>query len=185
MTPGGDAAPGCKFCAIVAGTLDAEIVYSDDDVVAFLDHRPLFPGHTLVMPRAHVETLRDLPADVIGPFFAVVQRLAVAVQDAYAGAGHVRRREQRGEPERRRTSTCTSCPAARRTACAASSGPARSTPTRPRCRPRARRSARARLRVGPARPLPRPRPFWDEFSTVAVENSAQKREVVGATVVQC
>jgi histidine triad (HIT) family protein len=87
VTPGGDAAPGCKFCAIVAGTLDAEIVYSDDDVVAFLDHRPLFPGHTLVMPRAHIETLRDLPADALGPFFAVVQRLAVAVQDGMQAQG--------------------------------------------------------------------------------------------------
>jgi histidine triad (HIT) family protein len=87
VTPGGDAAPGCKFCAIVAGTLDAEIVYSDDDVVAFLDHRPLFPGHTLVLPRAHLETLRDLPADALGPFFAVVQRLAVAVQDGMRAHG--------------------------------------------------------------------------------------------------
>ncbi|HEX7520639.1 MAG TPA: HIT family protein [Acidimicrobiia bacterium] len=87
MPPGGDAAPGCKFCAIVAGTLDAEIVYSDNDVVAFLDHRPLFPGHTLVMPRAHIETLRDLPADALGPFFAVVQRLAVAVQDGMQAQG--------------------------------------------------------------------------------------------------
>jgi histidine triad (HIT) family protein len=87
VAPGGDTAPGCKFCAIVAGTLDAEIVYSDDDVVAFLDHRPLFPGHTLVLPRAHIETLRDLPADAVGPFFAVVQRLAVAVQDGMQAQG--------------------------------------------------------------------------------------------------
>lgn len=87
MAPGGDTAPGCKFCAIVAGTLDAEIVYTDDDVVAFLDHRPLFPGHTLVVTRAHIETLRDLPADALGPFFTVVQRLAVAVQDGMQAQG--------------------------------------------------------------------------------------------------
>jgi histidine triad (HIT) family protein len=87
VAPGGDTAPGCKFCAIVAGTLDAEIVYTDDDVVAFLDHRPLFPGHTLVVTRAHIETLRDLPADALGPFFTVVQRLAVAVQDGMQAQG--------------------------------------------------------------------------------------------------
>ncbi len=87
MAPGGDTAPGCKFCAIVAGALDAEIVYTDDDVLAFLDHRPLFPGHTLVVTRAHIETLRDLPADALGPFFTVVQRLAVAVQDGMQAQG--------------------------------------------------------------------------------------------------
>ena len=87
MAPGGDTAPGCRFCAIVAGTLDAEIVYTDDDVLAFLDHRPLFPGHTLVVTRAHIETLRDLPAHALGPFFTVVQRLAVAVQDGMQAQG--------------------------------------------------------------------------------------------------
>ena len=58
-----------------------------DATVAFLDHRPLFPGHTLVIPRVHVETLRDLPHVDVGPFFAEVQRLAVAVQDGLDAQG--------------------------------------------------------------------------------------------------
>lgn len=58
-----------------------------DTTVAFLDHRPLLPGHTLVIPRVHIETLRDLlPVDV-GPFFSEVQRIAVAVQDGLDAQG--------------------------------------------------------------------------------------------------
>jgi len=56
-------------------------------VVAFLDHRPLFPGHTLVVPRAHVETLRDLDDPTRDELFAQVQRVAAAVQDATGSAG--------------------------------------------------------------------------------------------------
>lgn len=60
----------------------------DDDVaVAFLDRRPLFPGHVLVIPRHHVETLTDLPADLVGPFFGRVQAVAVAVGDACGAQG--------------------------------------------------------------------------------------------------
>jgi histidine triad (HIT) family protein len=55
--------------------------------MSFLDHRPIFPGHTLVVPRAHVETLRELPDELIGPFFAEVQRLAAAVQDGMSAQG--------------------------------------------------------------------------------------------------
>ena len=58
----------------------AHIVYEDDVVIAFLDHRPVFLGHTLVAPRAHIETLADLPADLLEPFFAPVQRVARAVE---------------------------------------------------------------------------------------------------------
>jgi len=58
----------------------AHIVYQDDVVIAFLDHRPVFLGHTLVAPRAQIETLADLPADLLGPFFAAVQRVARAVE---------------------------------------------------------------------------------------------------------
>ena len=68
------------FCAIAAGEIPAHIVYEDDIAVAFLDHRPVFLGHTLVAPRTHIETLADLPADLIGPFFTVVQRIARAVE---------------------------------------------------------------------------------------------------------
>jgi histidine triad (HIT) family protein len=65
----------------------ATIVDESEATVAFLDHRPLFPGHTLVVPRRHVETLRDLPPELITPFFAEVQRIAVAVQDGLGAQG--------------------------------------------------------------------------------------------------
>ena len=78
---------GCKFCRIIEGELPANFVLDDGDVVAFLDHRPLFPGHTLVLPRDHVETLADLPADRVGPFFRQVQRVDGAVRAAMEAAG--------------------------------------------------------------------------------------------------
>ncbi|WP_445148610.1 HIT family protein [Baekduia sp. Peel2402] len=77
----------CVFCQIIARELPASIVFEDDDHVAFLDVRPLFEGHTLVVPRAHVETLADLPADRIAPFFALVQRLSVAIPQAMEAKG--------------------------------------------------------------------------------------------------
>jgi histidine triad (HIT) family protein len=77
----------CTFCAIVAGDVDAARVYEDDLTVAFLDARPLFPGHTLLVPRAHIETLHDLPAPEVGPFFERTQRLSVAVRDAMEATG--------------------------------------------------------------------------------------------------
>ena len=79
--------PGCKFCQIIAGEIPAHFVLDTDDVVAFLDHRPLFPGHTLVLPREHVETLADLPEDRVGPFFRQVQRVEVAVRTAMEARG--------------------------------------------------------------------------------------------------
>ena len=77
----------CKFCQIIAGEIPAYFVLDTDDVVAFLDHRPLFPGHTLVLPRAHVETLADLPEDRVGPFFRQVQRVEGAVRTAMEAQG--------------------------------------------------------------------------------------------------
>ena len=79
--------PGCKFCQIVAGEIPAHFVLDTDEVVAFLDHRPLFPGHTLVLPRGHVETLADLPPDRVGPFFLQVQRVEAAVRTAMEAQG--------------------------------------------------------------------------------------------------
>jgi histidine triad (HIT) family protein len=78
---------GCKFCQIIAGEIPAHFVLDTDDVVAFLDHRPLFPGHTLVLPREHVETLADLPEDRVGPFFRQVQRVEAAVRTAMEAEG--------------------------------------------------------------------------------------------------
>ena len=77
----------CVFCSIVAGDLPAHVVLDDDVVLAFLDTRPLFPGHVLVVPRDHVETLPDLPAPEVGPFFERVQRIAAALPGALGAAG--------------------------------------------------------------------------------------------------
>ena len=71
--------PSCTFCRIIAGELPATSVYEDDDVVAFLDVRPLFPGHTLVVPRQHVVTLADLDPAAVGPFFERVQAISAAI----------------------------------------------------------------------------------------------------------
>jgi histidine triad (HIT) family protein len=78
---------GCLFCAIAAGETDAAIVWSDDDFVAFLDIRPLFKGHTLLVPREHVVTLPDLPAALRDPFLAAAQRLASAMVSGLAAQG--------------------------------------------------------------------------------------------------
>ena len=77
----------CVFCAIVAGELPAHVVAETEHTLAFLDQRPLFPGHTLVVPRAHVVTLRDLPAPLLAPFFTEVQRLAAAIEDGLGADG--------------------------------------------------------------------------------------------------
>src|SRR3954453_20539573 len=77
----------CLFCRIVSGELPATIVYEDDNSIAFLDHRPLFPGHTLLIPRAHVETLGELPAKLIGPYFEAAKLLSRAVELALEAEG--------------------------------------------------------------------------------------------------
>ena len=77
----------CLFCRIVAGTVPAQIVLDDEAAVAFLDARPVFKGHVLVVPRQHYETLPDLPADLVGPLFSRVQRLSAAVLPAFGAQG--------------------------------------------------------------------------------------------------
>lgn len=77
----------CIFCEIVAGRRPAHRVLDDETTIAFLDVRPLFPGHTLVLPRRHHETLTDLPEDEVGPFFTRVRRVTAAVQEGMAAAG--------------------------------------------------------------------------------------------------
>lgn len=77
----------CPFCAIVAGDENADEVYRDDLTVAFLDRRPLFPGHVLIVPARHVETLPDLDAAELAPLFAVVQRLSAAVPEVLGSQG--------------------------------------------------------------------------------------------------
>ena len=77
----------CLFCRIVSGELPATIVYEDDEALAFLDHRPLFPGHALLVPRHHVETLGELDTKLVGPYFEAAQLLARAVESAMDAEG--------------------------------------------------------------------------------------------------
>ena len=77
----------CLFCRIVSGELPATIVYEDDTSVAFLDHRPLFHGHTLLVPREHVETLGELSPKIVGPYFEAAQVLSRAVESAMDAEG--------------------------------------------------------------------------------------------------
>jgi len=78
---------GCAFCAIVSGETDAQIVFEDEVSLAFLDRRPLFAGHTLLVPREHHETLADLPEELVQPLFANAGRLSVAIRDAMEAQG--------------------------------------------------------------------------------------------------
>ncbi|MDQ6670515.1 MAG: HIT family protein [Chloroflexota bacterium] len=78
---------GCVFCDIVAGRIPAYPVFEDDTTLAFLDHRPLLPGHVLVVPRSHYETLGDLPPGEVGPLFLNVRHLAVAVERGLGADG--------------------------------------------------------------------------------------------------
>jgi len=78
---------GCIFCDIVAGRAAAAIVLREAGVTAFLDARPLFKGHVLVVPDAHVETLGDLPLPSLESYFAAVQRVSIAVQQGLGADG--------------------------------------------------------------------------------------------------
>ncbi|MEU7756116.1 HIT family protein [Micromonospora sp. NPDC049171] len=78
---------GCVFCGIVAGEVPAFRVADTPDGVAFLDTRPVFKGHVLVVPRVHLVTLAELPADLLPGYFALVRRLAVAVETGLGAGG--------------------------------------------------------------------------------------------------
>lgn len=80
-------AANCRFCGIVAGDIDAHVVFEDEISLGFLDHRPLFPGHVLLISREHHETLADLPTDLIEPFFSNAQLLSRAVTEAMEAQG--------------------------------------------------------------------------------------------------
>ena len=77
----------CAFCAIVAGGAAAHLVLEEPEVVGFLDRRPVFPGHVLVLPRAHVDTLADLPAELLVPLFSAVQRVSAVMPDVLGAEG--------------------------------------------------------------------------------------------------
>ncbi len=79
--------PACVFCSIVAGDTPAHLVLDDSVALGFLDTRPLFPGHVLLVPRHHHETIGDLPPGLVGPMFERVQRMAAAVQEATGATG--------------------------------------------------------------------------------------------------
>lgn len=79
--------PKCVFCSIVAGETTASIVHRDEHVVAFLDARPVFPGHVLVVPSVHVETISELPDELGVPILRVVRAAASAVESALGAQG--------------------------------------------------------------------------------------------------
>ncbi len=76
----------CVFCAIVGGA-PAHVVERSDTAVVFLDRRPVFVGHCLVVPTVHHETLGDVPPDLVGPFMIVVQRVARAIERGIGAEG--------------------------------------------------------------------------------------------------
>ncbi len=78
---------GCAFCSVVSGAETARVVLDEAEVVAFLDRRPLFPGHLLVVPRRHFATLVELPAELVSPLFLATRRLAAALPDALDADG--------------------------------------------------------------------------------------------------
>ncbi len=77
----------CVFCDIVAGELPAHLVFEDEVSLAFLDLRPLFPGHTLLAPKAHVETLGDLPDELMVPYFSAARLLSRAMEEVLRAQG--------------------------------------------------------------------------------------------------
>jgi histidine triad (HIT) family protein len=77
----------CAFCKILLAKTDAHLVYEDEQTVVFLDHRPLFPGHCLLIPKAHLETIADLPESLASALFLNVRVLASAVQKAMQAEG--------------------------------------------------------------------------------------------------
>ena len=77
----------CVFCRIINGDLAGSVVFEDETSIAVLDHRPLFPGHCLLLPRSHYETLTELPGNLIGGLFSNVQLLSGAVEQALEAEG--------------------------------------------------------------------------------------------------
>jgi histidine triad (HIT) family protein len=77
----------CLFCQIVSGEVDAEIVLDEEHVVGFLDHRPVFKGHTLLVTREHIDTLLELPESLIVPLFTTAQRVAAVMTSALGAQG--------------------------------------------------------------------------------------------------
>ena len=87
MPVSSDPSDNCTFCKIIRGETASHVVYEDETSFAFLDHRPLFPGHCLLATRDHIETLVDLPARLIAPLFANAQLLAQALEKGLLAEG--------------------------------------------------------------------------------------------------
>jgi len=83
----GETKMSCLFCGIIKREVSASVIFEDDICLAFLDHRPLFHGHCLLVPKEHFETLSDLPTDLVSPLFENVQLLARAVESALVAEG--------------------------------------------------------------------------------------------------
>ncbi len=77
----------CLFCDVVSGSEPAEVVLDEPAVVGFLDNRPVFRGHTLLVPRVHVDTLLDLPDELTVPLFSAARRTAAAMTSALGAQG--------------------------------------------------------------------------------------------------
>jgi histidine triad (HIT) family protein len=82
-----DPAAKCAFCAIIRGEATAEIVLETENTLAFLDIRPLFRGHALLVPKQHLRLLSDLPAGLAAEFLVTAQRLERGVEDGLGAAG--------------------------------------------------------------------------------------------------
>jgi histidine triad (HIT) family protein len=82
-----DAQAACTFCDVVSGQIRSVIVFEDQDCLGFLDQRPLFPGHSLLVPKRHFETLIDLPDKLVNSLFSSAKLLTSAVQNACHAEG--------------------------------------------------------------------------------------------------
>ena len=79
--------PNCVFCQIASGGIPGAIVFEDEQTLAFLDHRPLFPGHTLLIPRQHIATLDDVPPPLLSELSGDARLLAMAVERGLGAQG--------------------------------------------------------------------------------------------------
>jgi histidine triad (HIT) family protein len=77
----------CRFCQVIRGAVESYVVFEDAVSLAFLDHRPIFPGHCLLIPKTHYETFLDVPAPLLAPLFANVQLLAQAMETGLQAEG--------------------------------------------------------------------------------------------------
>jgi histidine triad (HIT) family protein len=77
----------CLFCSIIAGSTPAHVVYESPEILGFLDIRPVFKGHTLLVPREHIATMVELPDELTVPLFGAARSLAAAVRTAYSAQG--------------------------------------------------------------------------------------------------